>query len=83
MSAKEFEQNFDSVFSKINDMKQQSHDFHEILRNPDLTTFVAVCIPEYLSVYETERLVQELAGAEIDIRNIVVNQIVIPGTFKF
>jgi arsenite/tail-anchored protein-transporting ATPase len=59
-------------------MSEKVKEVADIFKDATKTTFVCVCIPEFLSVFETERLIQELAKFEIDCSNIVVNQIVYP-----
>ena len=61
------------IFDNINSMKAKIEAVNEQFKDSDKTTFVAVCIPEFLSMYETERLAIELAKQDIDIHNIVIN----------
>lgn len=66
------------LFESMDGMKKKVEDINSQFKDPERTTFIAVCIPEFLSMYETERLCIELAKQEIDIRNIVVNQVLFP-----
>ncbi|ORM41216.1 ATPase ASNA1 -like protein [Babesia sp. Xinjiang] len=63
------------LFDKIKLLGKMINTTHEQMKDPNLTTFVCVCIPEFLSVYETERLIQDLARSEIDCSYIIVNQV--------
>merc|ERR1719181_1284128 len=46
---------------KVSNMRTASASVKETFTDPTKCTFVCVCIPEFLSVYETERLIQALA----------------------
>lgn len=51
------QQSNESIFEKMEQMKTIVEEVSKMFKDPLKTTFIAVCIPEFLSLYETERLV--------------------------
>ena len=66
------------MFETLDSWKTRVQTICDQFKDPDRTTFVVVCIPEFLSMYEMERLAIEVAKKDIDLRNIVINQVLFP-----
>jgi arsenite/tail-anchored protein-transporting ATPase len=68
--------NVEEISAKIDELDHMAKQITTIFSDRERCTFVCVCIAEFLSVFETERLVQELSKYKINVRNIVVNQVI-------
>ena len=65
------------VTDKLTKYKRDIQKVAMMLQDQQRTRFVAVCLAEYLSVSETQRLLQELAKHKVVASHIVVNQLVV------
>uniref|UniRef100_A0A6A7G2N4 ATPase ASNA1 homolog n=1 Tax=Hirondellea gigas TaxID=1518452 RepID=A0A6A7G2N4_9CRUS len=68
----------EEVLTRLEATKQIIEFVHRQFQDSNLTTFVCVMIPEFLSVFETERLIQQLSKFGIDTHCLVVNQVLFP-----
>jgi arsenite-transporting ATPase len=60
----------------IDSWRELSEEITGFFRDPATTEFVLVAIPEALSVYQARRLVEDFAHFGLEIRNLIVNNVV-------
>lgn len=65
-----------SINSTIDHLQDTIITINKKLINPEYTTFICVMIPEFLSIFESERFLQMLYKFNINCDTIVINQVI-------
>jgi arsenite/tail-anchored protein-transporting ATPase len=65
------------VATRIRDYKLGIEKVGEMLKDQRRTVFVVVCIAEFLSISESQRLLQELVKHKVNATHVIVNQLII------
>lgn len=65
------------VAARLEEYKRVIQKVAMMLQDELRTRFVVVCIAEYLSISETQRLLQELKKNRVRVSNVIVNQLVV------
>ena len=56
-------------------MKKTVKRIESILKNSDLCEFIAVTIPEYMAIMETDRLIKSLGKYGIKVKQLIINNV--------
>ena len=67
----------------IDSWRELSQEITDYFRDPTHTEFVLVTIPEALGVYQARRLVGEFAQFGLDIRHLIVNNVIVDADSDF
>ena len=67
--------NSDDEQGSLMHLKDLRSNASKILTDPTLCTFVCVTLPEFLPIFETERLIDFLSDNNIETHTIIVNQV--------
>jgi len=72
------EEEQESGFEELKEMKEDIKEAREIMQDSERTKFWMVLIPEEMSLYEGERMMQDLDEYGIPCENLIVNKMIPP-----